>query len=302
MAGIAAGTSELLKQRGGRSRWVPILRFLRNKPLGAVGIGIVIVFGIMAIVSPFVVSALGKDILQTNQYAILNAPNGEAWFGTDQFGRDLFSRTIYGSRISMLVGFAVLIFGTTTGSILAVITAYMGGKVDLITQRIVDALMAFPRLILALVIMSVLGVSMINLVIAISIGTMPNALRTVRSVVLSIKASQYVDSAKAIGAGNLRIMRYHVAPNCMAPYLVIASVGLGGAILGEASLSFLGVGSPEQSVTWGSLLSQDKLRYFALAPWLAIFPGLFLTLLVFGINIFGDALRDVLDPRLRGSR
>ena len=145
----------------------------------------------------------------------------------------------------MMVGFAVLVMGTTVGSILAIITAYIGGKVDLLTQRVVDALMAIPTLVLALTIMSVLGASMFNLIIAISIGTMPNALRTVRSVVLSIKATQYVDSARAVGAGNLRIMAIHVAPNVMAPYLVIASVALGGAILGEASLSFLGAGAPE---------------------------------------------------------
>lgn len=282
-----------------RSNWQAIGRFFRNKPLGATGLAILIAFGIMAIVSPFVVP---KDIFQTNQDAILQGPGTEAWFGTDQFGRDLFSRTIYGSRISMLVGFAVLGLGTTLGAVLAIITTYIGGRVDLVTQRIVDALMAFPRLILALVLMSVLGISIFNLILAISIGTLPNSLRTVRSVVLSIKATSYVDGARAIGASDLRIMFFHVAPNCVAPYLVIASVGLGAAILGEASLSFLGVGSPEQSVTWGSLLSQDKLQFFALAPWLAIFPGMFLTLLVFGINILGDALRDTLDPRLRGSQ
>ncbi len=299
MTSIANRAAELTAQRPKPTYWKTFLRFLRTKPLGAVGLGIMVAFGIMAITAPYV---LPKDIIATNQHAILQSPNGDAWFGTDQFGRDLFSRTLFGSRISMLVGFAVLVLGTTVGSILAVITAYVGGKVDLITQRIVDALMAFPRLILALVIMSVLGVSMINLIIALSIGTMPNALRTVRSVVLSIKASQYVDGARAIGASSPRIMIFYIAPNVMAPYLVIASVGLGAAILGEASLSFLGVGSPDQTVTWGSLLSQDKLRYFALAPWMAIFPGMFLTLLVFGINIFGDALRDVMDPRLRGSR
>ncbi len=300
MADATIGADELIKvEKSERGFWRAILRFLRNKPLGASGLGILIVFGIMALTAPYVVP---KDILQTDQNAILRPPNADAWFGTDQFGRDIFSRTIYGSRVSMLVGFAVLAMGTTVGAVLAVITAYIGGKVDLVTQRIVDALMAFPRLILALVLMSVLGISMFNLILAISIGTMPNALRTVRSVVLSIKASNYVDSARAVGASDLRIMFNHVAPNCMAPYLVIASVGLGAAILGEASLSFLGVGSPEQAVTWGSLLSQDKLQFFALAPWLAIFPGLFLTLLVFGINILGDALRDTLDPRLRGSQ
>ncbi len=299
MTSIATGTPGLSEERPRQTYLQGFARFLREKPLGTLGLAIMIAFGIMAIVSPYVVP---KDILDTNAKAILNSPNANAWFGTDQFGRDLFSRTLYGSRISMMVGFAVLVMGTTVGSILAIITAYIGGKVDLLTQRVVDALMAIPTLVLALTIMSVLGASMFNLIIAISIGTMPNALRTVRSVVLSIKATQYVDSARAVGAGNLRIMAIHVAPNVMAPYLVIASVALGGAILGEASLSFLGAGAPEETVTWGSLLSRDKLQYFALAPWMAIFPGLFLTALVFGINVFGDALRDVLDPRLRGSR
>lgn len=274
-------------------------RFLRQKPLGTLGLAIMLAFAMMALVSPYVVP---KDIMDTNANAILQGPSGDFWFGTDQFGRDLFSRTLYGSRISMLVGFAVLILGTSLGAALAVITTYIGGKVDLLTQRIVDAMMAIPTLVLALTIMSVLGASMFNLILAISIATLPNALRTVRSVVLSIKATQYVDSARATGCTSLRIMIFHVAPNCMAPYLVIASVALGGAILSEASLSFLGAGAPEQTVTWGSLLSRDKLQFFALAPWMAIFPGLFLTALVFGINVFGDALRDVLDPRLRGSR
>ena len=274
-------------------------RFLRQKPLGTLGLVIMLGFGIMAILAPYVVP---KDILDTNAKAILHGPSDEFWFGTDQFGRDLFSRTLYGSRISMLVGFAVLIMGTTVGAVLAIITTYIGGKVDLLTQRLVDALMAIPTLVLALTIMSVLGASMFNLILAISVATIPNALRTVRSVVLSIKATQYVDSARATGCTSLRIMTFHVAPNCMAPYLVIASVALGGAILAEASLSFLGAGAPEETVTWGSLLSRDKLQFFALAPWMAIFPGLFLTALVFGINVFGDALRDVLDPRLRGSR
>ena len=275
------------------------VRFLRQKPLGTLGIVIMLGFAIMALASPYVVP---KDILDTNAKAILQSPSADAWFGTDQFGRDLFSRTLYGSRISMLVGFAVLVMGTTLGAVLAVITTYIGGKVDLLTQRVVDAMMAIPTLVLALTIMSVLGASMVNLIIAISVATIPNALRTVRSVVLSIKATQYVDSARATGCTSIRIMAFHVAPNCMAPYLVIASVALGGAILAEASLSFLGAGAPEETVTWGSLLSRDKLQYFALAPWMAIFPGLFLTVLVFGINVFGDALRDVLDPRLRGSR
>ena len=294
-----AGRPELAELRPKRTYLQGFARFLKEKPLGTLGLGIMLVFAIMALVSPYVVP---KDILDTNAKAILQAPSAESWFGTDQFGRDLFSRTLYGSRISMLVGFAVLIMGTTLGAALAVITAYIGGKVDLLTQRIVDAMMAIPTLVLALTIMSVLGASMFNLVLAISIATLPNALRTVRSVVLSIKATQYVDSARATGCTSIRIMIFHVAPNCMAPYLVIASVALGGAILAEASLSFLGAGAPEQTVTWGSLLSRDKLQFFALAPWMAIFPGLFLTALVFGINVFGDALRDVLDPRLRGSR
>ena len=294
-----ARSSELADLRPKRTYLQSFARFLRQKPLGTLGLAIMLAFAIMALASPYVVP---KDILATNAKAILQAPSGDFWFGTDQFGRDLFSRTLFGSRISMMVGFAVLILGTSLGAALAVITAYIGGKVDLLTQRVVDAMMAIPTLVLALTIMSVLGASMFNLILAISIATLPNALRTVRSVVLSIKATQYVDSARATGCTSLRIMMFHVAPNCMAPYLVIASVALGGAILSEASLSFLGAGAPEQTVTWGSLLSRDKLQYFALAPWMAIFPGLFLTALVFGINVFGDALRDVLDPRLRGSR
>jgi peptide/nickel transport system permease protein len=272
------------------------LNFCRKKPLGAFGLAIIIVFMVVAIIgetfAPYDPLAVSADFK-------LKPPNATQWFGGDSLGRDIFSRVLIGTRISIIVGLAVISIGTTVGAILGIASAYYGGAVDMVLQRIVDALMAFPSLLLAICIMAVLGVSLTNVVIALALTNIPRSARTIRSVALAIANTDYALAATCIGASNFRLMSRHIAPNCVASFLVIGTAGLGIAIIAEASLSFLGIGSPEETITWGVMLSRSSLDSFAYAPHIGLFPGAALTLLVFGINIFGDAMRDVLDPRLR---
>lgn len=272
------------------------LNFCRRKPLGAFGLAIIIFFMIIGVIGGTIAP---YDPLAVSAEFKLKGPNSTQWFGGDSLGRDIFSRVLIGTRISIIVGLAVIVIGTTLGAVMGIVSAYYGGKVDMILQRIVDALMAFPSLLLAICIMSVLGVSLTNVVIALAITNVPRAARTIRSVALAIASSDYALAATCIGANNFRLMFWHIAPNCVASYLVIATAGLGIAIIAEASLSFLGIGSPEETITWGVMLSRSSLDSFAYAPHIGLFPGAALTLLVFGINMFGDAMRDVLDPRLR---
>lgn len=272
------------------------LNFCRKKPLGAFGLGIIIVFSVIGVIgetlAPFDPLAVSADYK-------LKPPNATQWFGGDSLGRDIFSRVLIGTRISIIVGLAVISIGTTVGAVIGIVSAYYGGAVDMILQRIVDALMAFPSLLLAICIMAVLGVSLTNVVIALALTNIPRSARTIRSVALAVAATDYALAATSIGANNFRLMFRHIAPNCIASFLVIATAGLGIAIIAEASLSFLGIGSPEETITWGVMLSRSSLDSFAYAPHIGLFPGAALTLLVFGINLFGDAMRDVLDPRLR---
>ena len=205
-----------------------------------------------------------------------------------------------GARVSLLVGFASVAFGSGVGGILGIVSAWYGGRVDQITQRLMDTLMAIPTLILALAVTAALGQSLFFIIFAIGLVQIPRANRVVRSQALSIKEAQFVDAARALGAGNVRIMISHIMPQCVAPWLIIATGALGIAILTEATLSFLGLGVPPPAPSWGGMLSGPARDYFVVAPWMAIWPGLALTLAVYGFNLFGDALRDVLDPRLRG--
>tara|TARA_Y100000758_G_scaffold88614_1_gene60393 strand:- start:253 stop:1146 length:894 start_codon:yes stop_codon:yes gene_type:complete len=272
------------------------LNFCRKKPLGAFGLGIIIVFAVIAVIGEMVAP---YDPLAVSADYMLKGPNTIQWFGGDSLGRDIFSRVLIGTRVSIIVGLAVITIGTIIGAVVGIISAHYGGAVDMILQRIVDALMAFPSLLLAICIMSVLGVSLTNVVIALALTNIPRSARTIRSVALAIANTDYALAATCIGASNFRLMFRHIAPNCVASFLVIATAGLGIAIIAEASLSFLGIGSPEETISWGVMLSRSSLDSFAYAPHIGLFPGAALTLLVFGINIFGDAMRDVLDPRLR---
>lgn len=272
------------------------LTLARRKPLGAFGAAVILLVLLVAIAAPLIAP---YDPLAMNFDAPFAPPSARFLVGADEFGRDVLSRIIWGSRISLYVGVVSVVLGQSIGGALGVVSGFMGGKVDVLIQRFVDMLMSFPMLVLALSIVAALGPSPINVVLAISIVQVPRASRIIRSAALLVKEMQYVDAGRAIGASGARILWRHVLPNCVAPFIVIASTTMGLAILTEASLSFLGVGTPPPNPSWGAMLSGTGRSYVEIAPWLAIFPGLALTLTVFGFNLLGDALRDILDPRLR---
>ena len=274
-------------------------RFITTKRLGSFGLFIVLATAIMAIGAPIFSTTDPWDV---NRRAILLAPDASHWFGTDRLGRDLFSRVAYGSRISIYVGVVSMLSAGAIGSLIGVTSAYFGGYFDLIVQRFIDATAAFPTLLLALALMAAFGSSLNNILLSLTIVFTPRVARVVRSVSLSIKEMPYVESARAIGASDLRIMLRHLLPNTFASLIVVATSLIGSAVLIEASLSFLGVGLPADVISWGAMLAGDVLIDFASAPWVGIFPAMALTIAVFGVNIFGDALRDVLDPRLRGTQ
>lgn len=278
-------------------RWhTPVLHFARRNPLGAAG-----GFLILALV---VVAAFAPLIATHDQYALsplerLQPPSSKHYFGTDELGRDTFSRVVYGARISLYVGFISVGIGAVFGSLVGLTGAYFGRAVDFWLQRLMDALFAFPTIILGLSIVAVLGPSTRNVIVAVGIVSIPRIARVVRSSALAVMAQSYVEAARSIGAGDWRIVFRHVLPNTMAPIIVMATAGFGGAILSEAALSFLGVGTPPPEPSWGIMLSGAAQQFIRVAWWLAVFPGIAISLAVFGFNLFGDALRDVLDPRLR---
>lgn len=286
-----------VKEKVSRRSWGAILwKFAHRKPLGAVGGFLVILMIVVAILAPVLAP---HDAYKINSSVILMKPNDNYLLGTDEYGRDLLSRIIWGSRISLYVGLLAVGLGTTTGALLGLICGYYGGRIDFLIQRVMDALMAFPMLVLALAIVAALGQSTFNVIIALSVVIMPSASRVIRSSTLAIRETAYIESAKATGCRSLRILFCHVLPNCVAPYIILVTAGLGNAILAEASLSFLGLGTPPPEPSWGAMLSGAAQRFVQRAPWMVIFPGMAITLAVFGFSFLGDALRDVLDPRLR---
>jgi peptide/nickel transport system permease protein len=232
---------------------------------------------------------------------VLVAPGADFWLGTDNLGRDLYSRIVHGSRISLLVGLASTVVGTIIGGLIGLISGYAGGKTDLLSQRVMDIMQALPILVLALVLAAALGPSLPNAIVAISIPIVPRAARVIRASVLSIREMQYIEAARALGLRHLRIAFRHVLPNTVGPFIVLVTAQLGAAILVEAALSFLGLGVPEPYPSWGRMLSVSAAEYAQKAPHLVLFPGIAISLAVFGSNLFGDALRDTLDPRLRGA-
>jgi peptide/nickel transport system permease protein len=219
--------------------------------------------------------------------------------GTDEFGRDILSRVMYGARIALFVGFTASFAGCSLGALLGVLSAYCGGKVDLLLERMMDILLAFPQLILALAVASILGPAVPNVVIAVAIPIVPRAARVVRATALSVKENQYVEAVHALGASRRRVVLQHILPNVMAPYIIILTAQLGTAILAEAALSYLGLGAAEPTPSWGLMLSGSAPSYAEKAPWIGLFPGIAISLAVFGFSLFGDSLRDALDPKLR---
>ena len=271
--------------------------FARHKPLGAAGGIVLLLLILIAIFAPWIAP---RDPFATHVAFKYAPPGGEFLLGGDQLGRDVLSRLIYGARISLRVGVFSVLIGITAGTLLGIASAYVGGKVDLVVQRLVDALMAFPPIILALGLMAARGASENNVIIALVAILLPGATRVVRSQALSIKELDYTLAARAIGAGPGRIMLRHILPNVMANFIVLSTISLGFAIIIEASLSFLGVGISPDIPTWGGMLTLGASKYVNIAPWLAIFPGIAIAVVVFSVNLLGDALRDVLDPKLRG--
>ena len=282
------------------------LRFTKRRPLAAAGIFIIILMCLMAILADFVTWydpidwRLG-DKLSPPLTVSDKEPFSTFLMGTDDKGRDIWAQIAVGAQVSLMVGFLSVAFGSGLGGVLGVVSAWFGGKTDQIIQRAMDALMSIPTLILALAVTSVLGQTIENIIIAVGVVQIPRANRVVRAQALTVKETQYVDAARAIGANNIRIMAQHITPQCVAPFLIIATSALGIAILTEASLSYLGLGVPPPRPSWGGMLSGAARDYFILAPWMAIWPGLGLSLAVYGFNLFGDGLRDALDPRLRGT-
>jgi peptide/nickel transport system permease protein len=241
------------------------------------------------------------DPIATSAAATLAPPGAAHWLGADHLGRDIYSRVVHGARVSLIVGLASTLLGSALGGIIGLLSAYFGGKTDLLTQRVMDILQGLPLLVLALVMSAALGPSIPNVVIAISLPILPRAARVIRSSVLAIREFQYVEAARAVGAGHLRIAFRHILPNTVGPFIVLCTAQLGSAILVEATLSFLGLGVPEPYPSWGRMLSVSAAEYAQKAPHLVIFPGVAISLAVFGSNLLGDALRDTLDPRLRGA-
>lgn len=280
-----------------RAKWMAaVLGFCRRRPLGAAGAAVVALMILEALSATLIAP---YDPLAVDFGAMLSAPSGEHWLGTDAFGRDVLSRLIYGSRTALMVGFGAAFFGATAGAVLGVGSAYFGGRIDLYLQRVMDVFISFPLIILALAMVAILGNSLPNVITAITIPMVPRCALVIRSSALSIREMPYVDAARAAGFGHARIIFRHMLPNVMAPYLIMLTAFLGQAILLEASLSFLGLGVQEPIAAWGLMLRGAAVDFAETAPWMAIFPGLAISLAVFAFNLFGDSLRDALDPKLR---
>jgi len=298
MATVTARPADFTEPVASIGRLQALWTTIRRKPLGAVS---------AAVIAALVLTAVFADILapfdpvETRPEIRLQAPSRAHWFGTDDIGRDVLSRVIHGARISLWVGLLAVGIGTVAGMIVGLLCGYCEGRLDLILQRVMDAVQAIPGLVLALAIVSVLKPSTTNAMLAIAIVIIPGNSRIVRGAVLSTKQNRYVEAAQAIGCRHPRIILGHILPNVTAPILVIASIWLGNAILIEATLSFLGLGTQPPTPSWGLMLSSTGRAFMEQAPWLAIFPGLAISLAVLGFNLFGDTLRDAWDPKLRRS-
>ncbi len=303
---VAQANIDVLAPRQVRAAPVSLLRrtargllmFIRRSPLsafwGLIAAGIIVVSLAAPVFAPY-------EPLKVDFRRMTKPPSEMHYFGTDQIGRDTLSRVIYGGRSSLTVAASAVLFGTTLGALWGLASGYLGGRFDIISQRLIEFLQSFPDLILAMAIAMALGAGTGTVIVAIAITRIPFGGRVIRSVVLSLKEMAYVESARGLGASKLRIMLKHILPQCMAPFLILATTHLGVAIIIEASLGFLGVGIPPPTPTWGNMLS-DSLNAGLVPPWwLVLFPGLAITLTVLAFNLLGDGIRDRLDPRLRGS-
>lgn len=280
-----------------RSAIEHVLSFCVGEPLGTFGMVLVLIMALAAVAAPWLAP---YDPTSNDFGAMTEAPSWAHLLGTDQFGRDVLSRILFGAQTAMIVGFACAFVGGVAGLVLGVGSAYFGGHIDLVFQRVLDVMMAFPLIILALAVVSIFGTGVQNVIIAITIPLIPRCARVVRSSALAIREVPYIDAARACGFGHWRIILRHMIPNVMAPFLIVITAFVGQAILAEASLSYLGLGVQEPTPAWGLMLQGGAEEYASTAPWIAIFPGLAIALTVFGISLFGDALRDALDPKLRG--
>lgn len=273
-------------------------RFAVRKPLGAIGAAILLTFVVLALFAPLI--APYDPNLQIKS-SILESPSSKHLLGTDQLGRDMLSRIIFGARISLFVSFIAVAFGAGVGTAVGLVSGYGPSALDTLLQRVVDGMMAFPGFILAMTIATVLGPGLFQVSFAIGVLQVPFVARVVRGSTLEVKTQAYMEAAQATGAGPVEMLWRHVLPNVLPTVIVIATLGLGGAILAEAGLSFLGLGQGPRTPSWGLMLSGQARSFMLVAPWLAIWPGLAITFTVLAFNLFGDALRDVLDPRLRGT-
>jgi peptide/nickel transport system permease protein len=278
-----------------------IVEFSRQQPLGAVSFLIILAMMFAGLFSNLVAP---YDPLQIDFTSILGAPSREHWFGTDAYGRDILSRIIHGSRTALMIGFVSSFMGSIIGAVLGIASAYFGGKIDDWIQRVMDILLAFPIIVLALVVVAALRTTIvfgidINLIVAIAIPVIPRVCRVVRAAALTVRVMPYIDAARAAGYSDARIIFRHMAPNVVAPFLIMFTAFIAQAILLEASLSFLGLGVTEPTPAWGLMLSGNAADFYRAAPWMILFPGAAISLAVFAFNLFGDSLRDYLDPRFK---
>lgn len=277
--------------------WSGLGRFCAEQPLGAIGAIVLIVMAIVAVGAPYIAPF---DPAQGDPATLGSPPNRTNWLGTDAFGRDNLSRLIHGARVSLLVGIGASLLGVVVGAAIGIVTTYRGGWGEIIAQRVMDALLAFPMLLLALAMAAVLGPSLRNVIIALAIPIIPRAARIARSSVLVLKGTTFIEASRAMGCSDLRIILRHILPNMFAPLLVIATAYLGLAIVQEAALDYLGAGIQEPDSSWGLMMSGSATALALTAPWIVIFPGVAICVTVLATNLLGDAIRDLLDPKLRG--
>ena len=295
-ATLAAEPSAGRRRARPRTWWAPLATFARQRTIGFIGGVVILLMLLVALFAPLVAP---YDPLETSFLDQLKPPSGEHLLGTDPFGRDVFTRILYGARTALLVGFVASIVGCSIGAALGLIGAYFGGWTDLLLERVMDVLISFPVIILAVAVVAALGTGTGNVIVAITIPIIPRVARVIRASGLTLRQMQYVEAARCLGVGDFRIVFRHLLPNVVAPFLILLTAFLGQAILSEASLSFLGLGVAEPTPAWGLMLRGAGVQFLEQAPWLALAPGLAISSAVFAFILLGDSLRDALDPRLR---